>query len=240
MGSLLPAEADAIRALGAALTTPGRLVPSCNVTLVGKGWGGHHLCYPISPSCVFYSFGISNDYSFDRELAQVHGCKGYAFDPTLKRSPNIHANVPFFPTGAAVLQKVPFPTTNLTTVKKEHQHSMIDVLKMDCEGCEYAISRDVSTHEPRFFDHVHQFAVELHIDQVCLQGCEELKGFGQLLELLQNSGLKLEHAELTPCSRWKERQGCLLDLQQFGFPCSRGKMCQNLLFARQSFKYIGL
>lgn len=235
MESLLPAEKDAIRALGVAVRMPDSLVPSCNVTLVGKGWGGHHLCHPISPSCVFYSFGISTDYSFDRELAKVHGCNGYAFDPTLKRSPNIHAKVPFFPTGAAVLHEVPFPTTNLTAVKKERQHTTIDVLKMDCEGCEYAISRDVHANDPRFFDHVRQFAVELHIDRVRLQGCKELKGFGQLLVLIRNSGLRLEHAELTPCSGWKERQGCLVDLQQLGFPCSRRKMCQNLLFARRSF-----
>lgn len=44
--------------------------------------------------------------------------------------------------------------------------------QMDCEGCEYALARDVLAEDPAFFHHVSQFAVESEegMGEACMGG----------------------------------------------------------------------
>jgi hypothetical protein len=44
---------------------------------------GHALCGPPPPDqCTFFSFGINDDPSFDKTLAEKWNCRGFAGDPT--------------------------------------------------------------------------------------------------------------------------------------------------------------
>lgn len=104
----------------------------------------------------------------------------------------------------------------------------LDILKMDCEGCEYAIASHVLREDPFFFRQVQQFNLEAHVDSNNLMTDAHLAGFEQLLELLHEAHLRLVHAEFGVCGAGKHM--CLPSLLALGYPCSM--TCQNLLFAR--------
>ena len=77
----------------------------------------------------------------------------------------------------------------------------IAVLKMDCEGCEYALYKDVMAHNPTFFQKIDQFAVEFHLSRKWLKGRMEAVELGRLLVLLSIEGFVLKHIELGSCYR---------------------------------------
>lgn len=78
----------------------------------------------------------------------------------------------------------------------------IAVLKMDCEGCEYALYDDIMSHNPAFFRKVDQFAVEFHLSRKWLKGRKEAVELGRLLVLLSKEGFVLKHIELGSCYRY--------------------------------------
>jgi len=69
---------------------------------------------------------------------------------------------------------------------------------MDCEGCEYSLARDVLQEDPKFFDHVGQFAVEVHFSKKWMKGKEELHALASLLQIMKESGLEFIEAKITP------------------------------------------
>ena len=110
--------------------------------------------------------------------------------------------------------------------------SFLNVLKLDCEGCEYALAREISLTNPHFFEKVGQFALEIHVSKFWITDKEHEHGLGILFYLLEQAGLKIFHAEIVACSYDHEVYGCPSTFEQIGFPCGIGKMCHNYLFAR--------
>ena len=132
---------------------------SCNI----KKFGGPHpyeLCDKESSGsgdpCVYYSFGISGEFSFETDLSKSWNCKGYLLDPTVNHNAKIDRNL-FFAVGANMLDKYDdyargrtgklqshWDTVSLPKLQNFLGHKNINLVKMDCEGCEYAIARDVA------------------------------------------------------------------------------------------------
>lgn len=108
----------------------------------------------------------------------------------------------------------------------ELQHSRIKVLKMDCEGCEYALVNSMALSDPLFLDHVEQFVVSVHLSQKWIH----VRNLGLLYHFLFQSGFKLIHAVLAHCDPLHEATGCSLELLRINYPCT--KHCHNYLFAR--------
>lgn len=209
---------------------------NCDVTKFGDGWGAHILCNrapaPDQP-CNFYSFGISTDYSFDTDLATRWNCTGFAADPTIVHPSLLHSQVTFHSVAAKMLTPSQFTvTSSMPALKKWLGHDFIDVLKMDCEGCEYSLAKDVWFEEPDFFNHVGQFAVEMHTSRAWLKTQEAVYSLGRLFYMLDKAGLVLQDAEITGCARIKEEEGCMEEVIESGFPCGVTKSCHNYLFAR--------
>ncbi|EFJ52311.1 hypothetical protein VOLCADRAFT_115955 [Volvox carteri f. nagariensis] len=216
--------------------------PPCEMRKFGSGWGAHKLCTPPAPEpntrCVFYSFGISDDYSFDVDLAKFTNCHGFAFDPTVVHPGLLLEQPPvsFHAIAARSLNEDLnakwHAVTSVPALRRWQNHSQVLVIKMDCEGCEYSIARDVLAEDPQFFNHVQQFAVEIHIAKKWIWSRNHTLNLGHLYTLLDAAGLALRHASLTPCNRRHEASGCDETLLELGYPCWDGIMCQNLLFAR--------
>jgi len=214
------------------------VAPSCPPVPVGSGAGVHSICKTgvagLARPCKVYSFGVSNNWSFDTELGQL--CSVVALDPSVTHQSKLAPNVHFLPVGARTLNPVSDARWALLTTLPRLRHWLGDdrvaVLKMDCEGCEYALAEDILQEDPTFFDHVEQFAVEIHVSRVFMTSPKHGLNLGRLFLLLERSGLQLIEALLGPCGPPHETSGCTAELVESGYPCGPNLMCQNLLFAR--------
>ena len=177
---------------------------------MGHGWGGHVLI-PLDADkpCTIVSYGLSHDVSFEIELSNRYDCSGVAMDPTVgfdgvASKALRKTSIQFIRKGAPTLADGalgPFPVWEEISVPKAislvSQHTSLSVLKMDCEGCEYAIHRD--SEGKNIFIDVDQFAVEFHLDRRFMQSVKHLEAFEKLLDMLEDAGLKLASFHFTGC-----------------------------------------
>ena len=214
----------------------------CKVESVGSGHGVHSLCAELksqissSSPCIFYSYGISHDYSFDTAMADEWGCKGVALDPSVTYSSKLHPRVTFHNIAARTMDAKEDAQWDLVTtvpgLKKFLGHNRINVLKMDCEGCEYALAQDILLEDPEFLHSVDQLAIEIHVSQQWLKTEAQAHYLGMLYALTKDAGLRLVETVFGSCHPDHEAPGCHPVLQEAGFPCQKGMMCNNLLFDR--------
>lgn len=200
----------------------------------GHGWGLHELCLlPRPKPCIFYSFGIAHDFSFDVDVSRRLDCSGFAFDPTVTHPSALAPTILFFKVGARLLDSFENWTwTSVPAVRKWLRHERIHVLKMDCEGCEYSLARDIMEADPSFFMSVDQFSVEIHVSRFWIRTHQHIEMLALLFLLLDNAGFQLVSAHLGRCSKAHEAYGCPSALVATGYPCGDGMFCQNLLMVR--------
>lgn len=194
-----------------------------------------------APCHVIAIAGVQSDYSFDVAVAKTWGCTGFAADPTVVHNSTLHpgvtfhniaANSPWASTQAADK----WISTSVPALRTWLRHDRIAVLKMDCEGCEYSLAADVLAEDPAFFTRVDQFAIEVHWSRMRMKSKAEMYALASLFELLDNAGLKLMHANLTPCGAFAARTGLLPELKDYMsvlFAPGPQVHCQNYLFARR-------
>ncbi|GJP33994.1 hypothetical protein CLOM_g18478 [Closterium sp. NIES-68] len=139
------------------------LIPTYTCPLnerIGKwGDGGKWAC--MLPSAiqkkdpVVYSIGSFGMYSFEKEMHRMLRTKPYTFDPFLppaKRA--VMASLPFLHfleiglSGSATLPsyRSKFPEKTFSTLPemmRQFGHTYVDVFKIDCEGCEVELLRDL-------------------------------------------------------------------------------------------------
>jgi hypothetical protein len=120
------------------------------------GDGGYDVC--ISPSavhltnssCLVYSFGISNDWTFDEDMSH-YGCEVHSFDPSIGLPDHIHPpNVNFHNIGLwgdDIVNAKNWTLKRLSSIRRllGHEKRIIDVLKIDVEGAEWPFLRDVTS-----------------------------------------------------------------------------------------------
>jgi len=114
-------------------------------------------------TCVVYSFGIANAWGFDDSMADA-GCTVHSFDPTTKtragHEAHVHERVSFHYTGLRgrpddSSQAVGNAKTyygalggrrlDLGEIMEELGHKRVDVIKLDCEGCEWEAFAHLAT-----------------------------------------------------------------------------------------------
>lgn len=162
----------------------------------------------VSASCLVYSVGSNNDVQFEESVQRfLSGCEVHTFDPTVKVENFVGHNVTnFHEWGLGVEGKeVSFQTTSFTsksleTVVKDlgHENRAIDMLKIDCEGCEWTVM-------PKVFEAiasgrlvVHQVLIELHQN--------DDRNLALFLETADKAGMRTFHKE-------RNHWGCM------GFNC---------------------
>lgn len=194
------------------------------------GKDGHTTCGPKPQQpCSFISFGINDNYSFDTEVADAWGCRGFASDPTVHHPSKLHPNVTFHNIGATMLQDNEERLTNkggnvdwwVTSFPKLRYFlglDKIDLLKIDCEGCEVALARDMLREDPYFLHHVDQISIETHVTKAWMSTREHVYYFGLLLVLLEEAGFVMEWSSVFGCSKRHEVYGCIEDIAD-SWPC---------------------
>lgn len=137
------------------------------------GLGVYEICMapglqPKPHDCLVYSFGVSNDWSFDEAMAQ-YGCEVHSFDPSIgledhQHSPNVtFHNAGLWGSNVAVNVKG-WTLKRLSTIRKQlgHEQRVIDILKIDVEGGEWPFLRDVLYKNSSQLSTVRQILTELH------------------------------------------------------------------------------
>jgi hypothetical protein len=216
-------------------------VTACQRTTMGSDYGAHTLCdYPPGSDCQALSFGIQQDWTFDSDLVDRWNCTVFALDPSVTHPSNLHkGRVYFIQAAANTLEPLPETWHLQTSVPSLRRWLNLDrssILKMDCEGCEYALAMDVEREEPNMWYKIDQFAVEIHISRYWIKSFAHVRNLALLYAQLRQAGLALTEVSQGGCAPSHEELGCPSELLEAGVPCYNQGMCINLLFARHMDK----
>ena len=117
--------------------------------------------------CLVYSVGSRNKIEFETAVHKIMGCEIFMFDPTIREQHFIGVEIATFKSWALGIdgqKAMGKDGKSIETIMKElgHEGRKIDILKIDCEGCEYDIM-------PQLFDQmadrnitIDQIQIELH------------------------------------------------------------------------------
>lgn len=163
----------------------------------------------LAADSIVYSAGVGKDITFEHALTKRFGCRVFLFDPsptgvkTMALAENKIPQFTFSPTGldgkCGVLKFAPpgceeegswsvqrkdtatldVPCQDLSTLLRINGHDHIDLLKIDIEGCEYAVIADmISRRLP-----VNQLLVEFHHDNIHLPGLRRKDTIRSILKM---------------------------------------------------------
>lgn len=219
--SIVPVVATGTAAIAAVTNTQLRSAPHSNA-------------HDGDPSCYFLSFGTSFDYSFDTDLHRRKHCSGIALDPTESYLLHLTPGVVFWQAGANMLNTSnhSWTTWSVPALRKWWGHDLF-ALKMDCEGCEYALARDVMVDDPHFFSRVTQVSIELHLPRTFMTSSDEVYALGRLYQLMHEAGLVLAHADDGDCGPDDKLTGFQPLLIESNFPTEMA--CRSFLFVKKTF-----
>lgn len=126
---------------------------------VGKAWGdgGKFVCgvdalAELGDGCLVYSIGSRLDVTFEKDILSRTKCEVHTFDHTVNasraRELALQTGFTYHPIGlsSSYAKKGRREyVTSLHSIMKRlgHEGRRIDVLKIDCEGCEHQISRSI-------------------------------------------------------------------------------------------------
>ena len=146
---------------------------------------------PPPKACLVYSFGISNEWSFDEQMT-TYGCEVHCFDPSMT---DYNRNVTEFGArfykiglaGRTERRKDGWQMMTLTDIRRQLNHSQRDIhyLKVDIEGSEWSwLEKDAESLRG-----VHQLGMEVHMDLKP----ERLRKHYAVFRKIQEAGFSLIH-----------------------------------------------
>ena len=140
----------------------------------GKFMCGIDLLKKRKGDCLVYSIGSNNDISFEKAIHKSLACETHTFDPTLSEPFVGGAYATFHPWGfgkqgeeVSFVQKdvkANFTAQSIQTIQSKLGHTgrRIDILKIDCEGCEYGAMPGLFKSIQGGHVVVDQIQIELH------------------------------------------------------------------------------
>lgn len=117
-------------------------------------------CSSGTDNAIVYTVGVRDEVSFEVDLIANTGCTVHAFDHTISTVPAV-PNMVFNAVGIAAKDDVNASLKTLPMLMQERNHSRIDLLKIDCEGCEWDVFADLAASNA--LDNIDQVVVELHL-----------------------------------------------------------------------------
>jgi hypothetical protein len=218
-------------------TQPPAGPPRPEVVPMGSGALGAEGTWPVVPGalgtpCTVLSVGIKDDYSFDLAVSETYGCEVHAFDPTVAYPKTLDAagRVHFDRVGLAGRPRGD-NLVDLPTAMRRANVTYVDVLKVDCEGCEYDVFRHLAATLPTFFaDHVGQFLFELHLGdrfpsfyRETLERGTDAKAEG-IIDYLHANGFEMFYFHNNPVSSFHAYRGLYVNsCFEMGWISTRGR-----------------
>eukprot|EP00548_Thalassiothrix_antarctica_P017643 CAMPEP_0194190094 /NCGR_PEP_ID=MMETSP0154-20130528/61742_1 /TAXON_ID=1049557 /ORGANISM="Thalassiothrix antarctica, Strain L6-D1" /LENGTH=397 /DNA_ID=CAMNT_0038911801 /DNA_START=21 /DNA_END=1214 /DNA_ORIENTATION=- len=239
-------------------------VDGCQMVGDRSSFTAHHLCDYLPPpdeDCAIVSFGINTEFNFEIDIVETwKNCIVFAADPTVTHTSKPHPKVTFHNFAAEMVEDnaerkrnkggaEPWWYVSFPQIMKLLRLEKIHVLKIDCEGCEHALARDIIAEDPNFLHKVDQLSLETHLTRSWITNDETFYYFGLLFPLLEEAGLQMQTAEIFGGGRDAELLGCYE--KQFNrtiYPCGSrfssarkkvpiGWSCQDFLWARDTNPY---
>ena len=120
--------------------------------------------------CLVYSVGSRNDVTFEQAVSLHMGCETHTFDPTLREAFVGDEYATFHPWGIGEdgepddFGKFKWIGKGIETIMRElgHLDRTLDILKIDCEGCEYDAMPPLFEAMAAGRIKVNQILIELH------------------------------------------------------------------------------
>ena len=122
--------------------------------------GGYILLDDFKPGGIAYSFGISDDVSFDKDIASK-GYDVFMYDHTIEKLPENNSKFHFFRQGIAdgVTQDERLKSLEYFITQNNHENQRDMILKMDVEGAEWGFFESVKSETLSQFS---QITFEFH------------------------------------------------------------------------------
>ena len=122
--------------------------------------GGYIMADSFAEHGIAYSFGISNDVSWDSAIADC-GYKIFMYDNTIDKLPYEREEFLFFKEGISGMDKIdePLKTLSYYIDKNGHSHEKNMILKMDVEGAEWSF---LETVDYDILNQFNQIIIEFH------------------------------------------------------------------------------
>ncbi|XP_068756257.1 probable methyltransferase-like protein 24 [Montipora capricornis] len=159
-------------------------------------------------SCVVYSFGTGDDFSFDEQMANF-GCEVYAFDPSMGKEDHEHSvKVMFYNQALSDVNQERSTSVSdqrnkgagesrrraTTIMELGHFEREIDIVKMDIESDEWKCLRHMLA-DGTLRNHVRQLDVEYH---VILTTPNALRQYYSIAKWLERQGFRIFHSRKNP------------------------------------------
>ena len=128
--------------------------------------------------CLVYSFGINGNTEWEQKMNEEFNCDVFAFDPTSDLPTNIAPGVTFHQIGLqgdgvdvskthsdsyAALDPTKLLTLGEIRKRLGHTERKIDILRLDCEGCEWGALKELACSGESQL--VEQLMVEMHFQK---------------------------------------------------------------------------
>ena len=168
---------------------------------------------PVSDACIVYSFGISNEWSFD-EAMQKYGCYVFAFDPSMNKEDHQHSKrIHFYNLGLASEDASIRNGWNMKTLssiytmlRPKHGDMIIDYLKIDIEGDEWHVIDNII--DSGMLPKIRQMGVEIHMVPADAT-MSYYRNLVKTVQRLEANGMVRFNSQLNP--------NCYFYIDAFGF-----------------------
>lgn len=166
--------------------------------------GGWPICidenHLQNSSCVIYSVGVNYEPYFS-VAAGALGCEVFMLDHTLQPLTrqvieNLHHHLHFHPLGLSA-KSSSGRMVSLSDFMKQNHHTFVDVLKIDCEGCEWSVFESFANSHSELLEKVGQLLVEVHIiKNDLLNDIQSVTSFVD--HVFGKHGFRVAHRHLNP------------------------------------------
>jgi hypothetical protein len=150
-------------------------------------------------NCLVYSIGSNNNIDFEMSVSKfMNGCEIHTFDPTVKYNDFIGHNYSTYHEWGLGVDNTPmafnqfkWTAKSFNTIIKELNHvgRTIDVLKIDCEQCEWLTMPDLFRDIASTGLKVNQIQIEMH------RSSKNVENITSFFELVDKAKMRIFHKE---------------------------------------------
>ena len=164
-------------------------------------------------TCLVYAIGSNGDFSFETAVREHLGCEIHTFDPTgnsasIAKKASEAAGVNFHALGlAAAAEGAHLPLRDIVE-QLGHQHRMIDLVKIDCEGCEHTALDGVWADLRQGLYGVGQIQIQIQVHRA------RPARVARLFDAAEAAGFRLFHKE--PSHSGCSASACAVDFSLIG------------------------